>query len=142
MLWHCDTLTLGPASPKFKDLTGHVDFHKVREDYVFELAVLLATPGVRELDVRNWFRRRISPFFMRWVVKLDLNVGSLARENAASVVEADAWAMLALTPRNSRPGVYGRALIQQYGFGPAARRVGVSEAVVRRWSATSASLVL
>lgn len=142
MLWHCDTLTTGPASPKFKVLSRAANFDRIPDDYVFELAVLLATPGVREIDVRNWFRRKVSKEKLRWVAGLRLDVEGWARENAASVVELDAWAMLRLTPVRSTPGVWGRALILKHGFGPVAARIGVDEKVVRTWSARTAAVVV
>jgi hypothetical protein len=50
------------------------------------------------------------------------------------VTEADAWAMLSLTPLRSTPSVWGRALIVGVGAEAVADVLGVGVAVVRRWS--------
>lgn len=142
VLWHCDMLTLGPASPKFKGLTRGPNPMRGNADYFWELAVLLATPGVRHLDARNWFRRKLDMHTIRTVEGWGLDVAEFGRRNAASVVEADAWAMLALTPPGSSPALWGRALAVQVGAKAVASQLGVPEAIVRRWVGVTAGLTL
>lgn len=133
MKFHCDALTTRWASPMFAALTNFVRFERVPHDYVYELAVLLATPGLRDVDLRNWFERKLQLRTIQFVKRLHLDVHALAVDNAASVSEADAWQMLALTPKRSTPSTWGRALILDYGVAEVANRVGVKVEVVSRW---------
>lgn len=142
MLWHVDALTTRWASPKFTALVNFVQFDRVNPDYLFELAVVLATPGVRVVDARNWMDRRLQLRTRLFIKRAGLDVTDLALENAASVTEADAWAMLRFTPMRSSPSLWARALIVEHGDTAVARRLGVSEKVVANWRHGSASSVL
>lgn len=133
MLWHCDTLTLGPASRKFQWLADHVNFDRVPHDYVYELAVVLATPGVTAGDIRNWFEGRLQKRTIRFVQGLGLDVGVAGAQNARSVTEADAWAMLRLTPPRHNPSVWARALLVGRTDVELARRVGLPVSHVQSW---------
>lgn len=130
MLWHCDTLTLGPASPKFQALVG---WREPPEEYVYELAILLATPGVTKLDVGNWFRKRLPRKLLERAEGLSGRWVAEGRENALSVAPSDSWAMLRLTPRGSVPSGWARATILEVGVEEVARRLGVDVGVVKAW---------
>lgn len=133
MLWHCDTLTLGPASRKFQWLADYVRLDRIPEDYVYELAVVLATPGVSPGDLRNWFRGRLQKRTINFVQGLGLDVDVAAARNAESVTEADAWAMLRLTPPNRNPSVWAKALMVGRTDAELARRVGLPVKWVSSW---------
>lgn len=125
------------ATNKYRFLTKSVAFDRIPLDYIYELAILLETPGLRQVDLRNWFERKLQIRTIRQTRALGLDVTELAKINAASVTEADAWAMLALTPHRSTPSVWARALIRQEGVTTVAQRLGAPETVVRRWSTSS-----
>lgn len=141
MLWHCDALTLGPASLKFRWLSDWVRFEHLPHDYAYELAVVLATPGVSEGDVRNWFRGRLQRRTIRFVQDLGLDLGDAPARNAESVTEADAWAMLRLTPKNRNPSVWAKALLVGRTDLEVSRKVGLPVESVSSWRGRAGRLI-
>lgn len=134
MIYHLDALTTREASPKFRAITGFVRFDRIPHDYVKELAVLLATPGFRPIDVHRMFAGGLQKRTVKVVTELELDVGELAKANAASVTEGDAKAMLwFLVGQKATPSAWSRAWLRDKDVNAVAGEYGVDVAVVRWW---------
>lgn len=135
MLYHLDALTLREASPKFRAITGFVAFEKTNPDHLWELAVLMATPGFSEGDVRNLFGQRLQRRTMVVVRELGLDVAEAAQANALSITEEDALRMVLVTPRSCQLNSWARAWVMGRSEEEVVAKVGVGVEVVRKWRA-------
>lgn len=135
---HLEALGLREASFKFRSVTDWVRFDQICEDYVWEMAVLFATPGFSLGDFQSLFGGRMQRRTVRVVTDMALDCSVEAAENAKSISGRDAYQMLCLASKAAPVNAWSRAWIVDQGDDHAvARKLGVTISVVRGWKSRS-----